>query len=89
MLSICKDEKCVYQIQLNNRMLLLRRQFCKLRELENLGLEMGKLSTGAKGFACQGDETSIRNMVTGTQDQGLQIVTHFKSLKACISNGRA
>jgi hypothetical protein len=70
-------------------MLLLRRQFCKLRELEDLGLEMGKLSTGAKGFACQGDETSIGNMVTGTQDQGLQIVTHFKSLKACISNGRA
>jgi hypothetical protein len=32
---------------------------------------MGNLSTGAKEFSCQAKENNIKNMVIGTQDQGL------------------
>jgi hypothetical protein len=63
-------------------------KFCKLIEPRNLGLEMGNFSTRAKEFSYQAEENNIENMVIGTQDQGLQSVTHFKSFKVCISNNR-
>ncbi len=74
----------------------LRKGLCKQAFLQvwGLGMKLWKVVCVCSRYlgdviACQWDETHIRNMVTVTQDQSLQIVAHVKCLKTCVSNSRA